>query len=580
MKKNEKLSAILNRDVLSKELNNDIPLSHISRYKYPLTYLLAEEGLKNVKEGDILFGLAALENQQKGSTFIADSIDYSLIKKDHKHFYYMPEVSQELMSPFLLQVEKDDNINSLLEELYKGLEKFISSEDISKIKKAIKDSAKRLMKQEVVVLGENENSSGFVEEMTSEELKEYDLYFNEDISVEKKSDDLDLVALKEMVLVLKGKMVSDFSIGFGFFGKVLPELKENGIDAFIFKVNKNKLSEIKLEKKENNENSNSDFKFGPVAASSYLIQAYNKKVRVEEVEFDDYFDGKKMCKDYYLEVSEKFFSEKDKFFVLTEGSVASAPNPKDNPFRNYDGSKMVKNGKAVKSAEVFSYEKEGKEYIQTRLYFVPYNPLELHLWHQDGEIVFGNNDSSLNSCSSSEDAISLVDSQNFLMRDNDKEDDFLGNRDKELPWSFSPAMIVAQNILNENKEDEEKESYYNIMTAQKHMNILRDVLMSLYGENTYTKIKECERIHFISWKYGQMKDLVLKLNKNTSDITKRLHLPTYIKEGKLSKEKQRGYFDEIAYKYFANQTLDMLQTFERVHKIGKGEIKVEDLDDK
>lgn len=562
--RNEKLSHILNREVLEEELQNTIPLKFISKYKYPLTYLLAEEGMKTIKAGDILFGLAALEKTTNDSTFIADAIDYSIILQENKHAYFIPEISQDLMSPFLLQMEEEDSLDSLMKELKEVLVDYVDETFIKALDKAVNKSFSRLLKEQITILGEREETDGFIEEMTKEELISYGMFFDTNITVEKKSDSLDLVALKELVLTLKGKEISETSIGIGFFGKILPELKNEGFDSIIFKIQGNLIKEIKTV--ERYQKDKRDFEFGPVAASCYLVQAYGGEVKSEEVTQEFYKEGIKTYTNKYFETNDNFFKDGDTYFVLTEGAVATAESPKENQFRYEGEGKVADNGAICKAAEIFAFRKEGKDkYCQTRLYFVPYKPSMLHLIHQDGEIVFGNNDMSLNSCSTRPNEISFLQRDKFIERDSKKQSDYNDKIDPEIHWSYSPAMLVAQ-MRTKGKID-----FTNIKFKMDQSEELRRVLFSVYNENSYTRFIELDNLAIQrSMYYGQMRPLLDQLTSNSTNITKRLYLPFYLEFGRLSFVKQIGYLDAMGVDYYMNNFKKMLETTEKIQKIKEG----------
>lgn len=488
----KKVSEILKRELSAEKDTEDYNNKVISSHFDKPSIVLREVGQKGIKSGDVFKideQISAVNQDREDLNFFYDS---RRAVGTYQFFPFTWKLGQELRSHFILKTEKTDNFDSMLDEIDGLIFNFLSIDDWTLLKNAIKQSEQRIRKNNIRFL-QPEVTMGELEKLTNKEIESYSIEgLDKTAVIDIRKDDHDLLSLKELISMLKGEEIHPLTIGPGFFAKYMPELLSLGVNAVVFKVTNNKLIDIKINK---TENQSKFLEFSPIDSSYALVEqfcSYNKK---------SFFS--KEVKDYKLG---SLFEKETKYYVVVDGCVAA---PEMGTPLSYES--LSVNKEKVPAGEVFLFEEAEGEIQNTRLYFVPYNYSKLHLVHQHGSVIFGNNDQSFNSCLKNEtDFFDDLTKESFL--------DKVEESDKIL---YDPAFLAAAMHMLPAGSDPE------ILLKPENQSLLFKAMGSLFEETNFTI--EYLMSEFLSIKESGF-ELIKAFVKNYSPLSKRFVLGKYFED--------------------------------------------------
>lgn len=379
----KKMSLLMNRELIASKDTEDYNLSVISKFFDKGSILLREIGQNGVEPGDVfrlIENMEAMEQKKESKVHLFDDDDLTW---KYRRFPFSIGLSQELRTHFILKTDKNDNFESLIDEVDGLISGFLSIQEWIKLKSLIKKAETRLSSKKYKVLNP-EKIIGNPIELSRQEAEQNGLDYNEKHVIDERTDGHDLLALKDLVSILKGEYVHPFSMGPGFFAKYMPEFKEEGIEGIIFKVSQNRLVEIKLFYKEE------DFfvDFSPIVAANCIVETYSFNMKPNPKK-NGALDKAYFAKD--------IFEHNTKYFVVVDGTVAI---PENKNVINYE--ELCRNTSSVDAGEVFLFSKPHADrngtHLATRLYFTPYDYSKLNLAFQHGSLIYGSNDQTFHSC--------------------------------------------------------------------------------------------------------------------------------------------------------------------------------------
>lgn len=439
------------------------------------------------------------------------------LNKDYEHWAFNNLVDRELRTHFILKTEALDSFDSLIDELDGLMPNFITVEEWNKLKMAISKGNERVAKNKLVFI-EPEVYLGKEMRMSDKEMLKYQIAASDLLKYDLRSDGPDLIALKELVSMVKGEKVHPLSVGPGFFAKYVSELMDEDIYGVVFHVEKDKLKRIKL--------------FTPPSVEKPLIKAQLKKW---DERYAPVTAAIALCTTMEKEFSslEKVFnSDKDKYFVVAPGRV-SGPML-SLPF-NYE--KVSFNDVQTLAGEVFLYQKLEDKSSATRIYFVPESYENFHPYHQHGSVIFGNNDQSYHSCALAPNASFAGTYQRNLRDDFYYQDEVLFDSGYYVYWvlKMHPEKLKLTDLL------EDKYQLPFIKASVNHFEetslILDELLKSTLFQFNYLKDSDEEWI----------KTLKENCFKKFAPLHKRWHLRQYLTDGVgLVLKRNLGMIDKIA----------------------------------
>jgi len=482
----KKLSEIVDRELIASKDTEDYNSSIVSGFFDKASISMREAGQISVEPGDVFkINEVAKAFAQNRKPNLENFNDISVVANYHS-FPFSIGLSQEMRTHFLLKTSKSDNFDSLIDEVDGLISKYLSINDWIKLKTAIKKAETRLFANKIKVL-KAEKILGVEQELSRAEAEDNGIAYNPSLKIDVRSDNHDLLALKELISMLKGENVHHLTIGPGFFAKYIPEIKELGYDGIVFKTEQNKLKEIKLSK--NDENMIVDF--SPIVAANIVINEYSYSINSK---------NKKVFhkKDIYTNNS--------RYYVVVDGCISA---PEDKRIVGYEA--LSKNTIAVKCGEVFLFENlEDKYEICTRLYFVPYDYSDLNLIHHHGSVVFGSNDQSMHSCVANPE-------EDF---DEDTHQYFLAWLGKNFKHMYDSCFVAA--------------TYHFLKKGEEPSNLVNDVNTELREKTFGSLFEETDfTIMYLIHEYIADDDLdkaalINMFLKNYAPLTKRFILGKYL----------------------------------------------------
>lgn len=531
-----------------------------------------EAGQKKIRPGDGVH----VEGAHK--FYLGVNTEYMEAKKalesgDYQDYPFCLALASELRSQYLLQTQRGDTFAGLMEVVEKNIGKFMSKSTWKKVKKAMDAAEERFSKQPLEFLEPMEGmEQGELRELSAAKMKQYKLkYFKrinekgeaegEDVplKVDVRFDNFDMVALKDLALILEGKKTFDyFSMAPGFFAKFMKELVAEGIDALVFKVDEvsNTLIEIKETKFYSDNNNERSIHFSPMKASIALIQA--AAVGVEEVRNGNPFFDK---------INYKFIEEKNRYYIVVDGTIAA--QRKEEYVLGYEGSAF--NEVRVACGEVFLFEnrpqadKDPIHPMLTRLYFSAYNPSLLHPIHQHGGVVFGNHDQSMHSCWDKE-----GDRLNVFALDNYKRHWYETIRNERvMSEAYSPAVTAARLHFLE----DQKRIVTQLFLEEKFDAVVFNMAMSLYEMSPFTMGRSFMNLQAYRPYKQRVFLMVLSLViSNYAPLSKRMLLKEYVDTGKASYKVQPTWYNKIAKDLEDSEVLEYVALhgkFDRIEELMK-----------
>jgi hypothetical protein len=399
----KQVSDMLKHEIKSEKDTANYNSLVISNFIDKASISLRDSGILEIKPGDVFRILNEIDavNFNRPSTpelFNLEGPNYDLNNYPFDH-----KLELEQRTKHILRTEALDTFDSLMDELDVYMPRYISMELWGKIKMAISKGNERVSKNNLIFLGP-ETIVGKEMKLSSKEMER--LGFSPDsgnLTYDLRPDGPDLIAMKELVRVLKGEDVEDLSFAPGFFAKYTHELNDEKIGALIFHVIDDKLKSIeefvfdhRRGKYELNDGMHEDNRFTPVQAVALFSRLMYDRVQ-------------KLDKEHLL----KEFKINEKYFFVFHGFISA---PKDNSHFGYESDPKL-NEEIIRSGEVYLVKKKSKDETTkekvllngkvveenydknmiTRIYFVPEKYGYFHPYHQHGSIIFGNNDYSYHS---------------------------------------------------------------------------------------------------------------------------------------------------------------------------------------
>jgi hypothetical protein len=533
-------------------------------------------GQKSSYYGDVIRSIVAHKTYLQTNT---DSVSFTIGLKDtnYKTFPFSQTVAGELRAKFILQTEKSDNYKKMIQTVDSLIINYISIQDWELIKNAMKKAEERIFKEELMFLNPTKSfEHGELQELTEKEADTFGITkMNEVIKdektgldvikdgkkifIDKRRDGHDLLSLKDLVLILENKKNFEYmSIGPGFFGKYMPELKEAGIDGLIFKSVDEKLTEIKVVRQFRNKYKQ-NIHFSPVKAALLLAQEYSMKITKEEFKYTDHTKGGIEIShlDYEFKgLTEDFIKQNERYYVLVDGMISSPSL--DKLVLDYEANSL--NTEQVPCAEVFLFENR-TNMMATRLYFTPYSPKKLHIVNQHGSVVFGNNDQSLHSCS----MLSKATKEEYYEYMKIFPEGMKGWENKNE--IYSPALVAA--LIHEVRTEH---NYPTDLFLDEYESVWNNVALSIYEMSYFTAYFEISKLALVHTMYSDpsVPALIKKMLSNYSPLTKRFLLKNYVNDGKCTEEIQDSWYNHLAEEkkdFESHKTNHMIAELSEIEKL-------------
>lgn len=487
----KKISELLKRELIAEKDTEDYNTSLISSYFDKPSLLLRESGQSKIKAGDVFKLHEVIQSKEQEREELNGFYDNQVAVSNYEYFPFSWKLGQEIRSRFILKTEKDDTFDKLMDEIDGYISKFLSIDDWILLKNSIKKSELRF-ENNVVNFLQPEKFLGVPVKLSNLDSKKQEINNPEfNFIIDQRKDSHDLLSLKEFLSIIKGDDVHPLTIGPGFFAKYMPEISANGIDSIVFKVYQNKLTEIKIVKKDDE---NPRLNFSPIKAAQSVIDLYC----IEEKK--GFFSTTKKYAD------DSILDEDLSFYVVTDGCVSG---PKEGFPLGYKS--MSKNELKIPAGEVFLIDTVGNEIQNTRIYFVPYSYQDLHLCHQHGSVIFGNNDQSFNSC--------VLDEKQFF--DENSILNLINKIKSNKKMLYEPAfMSVLVHYLP-------KGSTPDLILLEENQELLYKAMSSVFEETSFT-------INYLVEEYfsgnENFEKLLLKFLRNYAPINKRFLLGKYFED--------------------------------------------------
>lgn len=536
----KQISELLKRQLVAEKDTANYNTQVISNFIDKMTISLRDAGQKGINPAD---GFKIEEQINATLDKRDENVDlFDKNKEDSKNydkFAFSDVLERELRTHFILKTEALDNFEKLIDELDGLMTNFMPIQDWTLLKIAIEKGNRRLSQNKLKFI-EPEVFLGKESKFSESELQKMELTSPTGfLKYDLRSDGPDLLALKELVSMLKGEDLHPLTIGPGFFAKYMPEILEKQVTGLIFEVQENKLKAIKLFKEckflENVEgdtfNNHKRIFYGPIEAATlvsrtYGVESYQKqltpqtKANLFRRNNVDLFEGNK------------------KYYVVVDGCVGG---PKNGSPLHY--SEMSKNELAIDSGEVFLFEKKEKDIFSTRIYFVPYKYDEFHPIHHHGSVIFGNNDQSYHSC--------------ITDRQNEKGDDVSGHFYYPFRENFGYYDFAQNNLIMFQPSFVAAALHYlpkgskvfDVIYNNDNVNLFNRAARNVFEETNFIvpKIIEGGALTNFCKGSGVCDTLVSEILKNHAPLHKRWLLYQYLKDGAgLTLEKQEARYDKLA----------------------------------
>lgn len=528
-----------------------------------------EAGQKQSDSGDMI------RTEAFNDFFTSDKNNLSNYEKaissgEYKLYPFSMPFSLELRNKFVLKTEKSDSFESLYPKMKSLLLKYCTDDIIEKIDNAVEKAKKRLKNTKLSIINPMViKNNKKVRKLTDDEINALKLIQTKrsdvdiklekpDFFIEERNDDFDLVALKELIYILDGNNVDYFSIALGFFGKIMPELLNEGIDSVILKVIDEKLNTIQFVslKKEYFKNQEHCRDFSPVMASNMLIQSFGIKSEDKKI-ITSRATGKEMSIVEYT--MNDLFEENSKYYVLVDGCISVSSN------QNYlDYEENVLNNKRVFASEVFLFEKRPEGLMNTRLFFTPYEYNSFHFMHHHGGVIFGSSDQSMHSCLRKMDDIKNLE-KNILNLEWKESRDRSLNKELKTSYAYSPAMTAVRFHFFEIGD------YSDELMKPEFKHVLLNTISSLYEMFEFTLRLSFFRLKNTSILFNdfKIKTLFWELVKNYQPLTKRFLLKNYAEKNVLEYDSQPTWWDDTGFEHETVALLNAEASIEEMNLIEK-----------
>lgn len=519
-KNKNSLSSMLGRDVSPQKDPNNYNFDLVSKTRDKIAGMLMETGIETILNKDVITITGLSRNYLYDKM---DLYDINLAENigDYRLYNYNLVIENELRTKFLLQTESKDDFPEMYKELKEKLEKYLNKSELEKLDIAVKNGSKRL--HEEVKLSFLDPYQGLEEgnlrDLTKEEIKSNNFIkgLEEYPKVDDRSDNHDLLSLKELLLVLDGKDVEEYSIALGFFAKIMPELIKEDIHSVLIKTKNKKIIDLKFAKFV----SNKSMYYSPLKAGISLVENFLVTKNIETYRIGNR-DVTSTKFSNYQEILED-----EQFFVVVDGNIAIPSNEETLGY-----SENCINTIEKKCAELFLFKKDKS----IRIGFTPYNYNNIPLIHQHGSVIFGSNDQTYHSVSertSEEISQTMISKVQDLWNKNNKR--------FNLNEGNSPATIA---IMYKNKDEDP----INFFKERKNV---ENLIKSLNEESFSTLDIEMNSTFELNNIYNkeEFKSMVYSLIINLHPLSKCFNLKKYIEENSLDKLQLTNYYELAMTKY-------------------------------
>lgn len=556
----KKVSAMLKRDLAADKDTANYNSQVISNLIDKTSISLRDSGQKEIAPGDamkISEGIDSIIQKREVNEELFDhklEFNYDL---DHSHFSH--KLEQEQRTKHILRTEALDTFESLMDELDVYMPRFVSMDNWLKLKMAISKGNDRLATNNLIFIGP-EVYLGKEMRLSTKEMERLGFSLETgNLSYDLRPNGPDLLAMKELVRVLKGGIMEDLSFAPGFFAKYTHELSQSKIASVIFKTENNKLTSIEIFEITNDINrfevldeyrANCE-RFSPAKALCLLARKLSDTAGSQ--------DEKKLLES---------FKANEKYYLVFHGYISS---PNENNHFGYEKNPPL-NEKPISSGEVFLVKKVSDKILTTRIYFVPENYSHFHPYHQHGSVIIGNNDYSYHS---------TAQTKFFLYRSIFLKEMYVNN----LMAIFEPSFIFG--LVKKFPGVNDPEHYFSYYSTEEFTN----ALMNLYEETPLVfdfLIKGKMPSYFINHnlvnpptdeenlildkKEADATSFAMKhLVKNYAPLHKKWTLRQYLKDGSgIVETRVPGLVDDLATEAKGNQAMktiaEMAERFEKMKK--------------
>lgn len=548
----KKLSRLVKKELVSKKDTEDYNLNLVSEAVDKVLKLFMEGGQSEFEKGDYIKVFENIDAKIQGFENY-NEFEQSVEKDDYSLFPFSQAIESELRAMFLLQTSRKDTFKKLFEEFKELITKYTSQEDANLLFKAVITAETRIFKNQLLFPSPPQGyEQGLLRKLTDQEKKELNVI--EDFLVDERIDNHDLLALKELILIMQGKTVHSLSIGPSFFAKYMPEIKQLGYDGVLFKVVDDKLHSIKMAKLPVG-----NVSYSPVEAAMILF--FNEYRGFKEVPADP--DGIN-AKDYDTTTGNvprgQHIPSNNKFFVINDGCVA-IPSSK----LPYDFEIAAKNDTRLPAGEVFLFENIDGKVVETRIGFVPYRYNQLHVLHQHGSMIYGTNDQMFQSCYREP-----LDFAEDVVNDYKKwwhQKVQNGTQDGD---AFSPAVVAARLHWFPNDETGKVSDPTDILD-DKNRKILALAVHSVTEQTDFTRQWTLDTLHYYHMLYTRdIRKYIAEISEHEAPLNRRWFAKKYNENGVgITVEKQPTLYIKLAKQLTEDKNLQTFQLFLKLKHIDK-----------
>ena len=545
----DQLSTLLKRDLKATKDTDDYNKNLISESIDSILKVFMDGGLSSIESGEyIKINERIMQNIHNGDHF--RDLQESQEIESYSKFPFSEVVFSEIRAKYLLQTSLKDSFKSLMLDFEQISDEIISIEDKVVFQDAIKKAEERIFKNPLKFPAPPSGyEQGILRRVTEEERKENGVPAN--FLIDERYDNHDLLALKDLILLLKGEKISPISVGPSFFAKYMPEIKDLGYAGVLIECQNNFIKKIKLTKVPNG-----NIGYSPISAALQIV--FNKTF---EVEILAPVKGKKSVPFKIKNRIKDIFSNENTFFIITDGCVSFSSNKKPYEYESFSN-----NDSTLKSGEVFFFGKdENNKIVQTRICFVPYDYSALNIRHQHGSAVYGCNDQTFHSCYLQNSKISkqLIESYRTFWKN------LIDSKQKDYGDAFSPAVIAAR--LHNFLKEEDKISDPSEIFKEKNIIALNSAICSISEQTDFTRQWTLQTLDWENSGYSEdvLKEIE-KMSEHEAPLNRRWLLKKYLEDNSgLTTEKQPTYYIQLAEKLEQNKYTESFEILLKIQEMKK-----------
>lgn len=523
----KKLSTLVERELKAHKDTEDYNMDLVSEVVDKAIKVFMEGGQEAILPGDYIQVENKITSKIDGTKTDQDYTE-AVKTGEYEKFPFSSKVEAELRSIFLLQTSKKDTFKTLMEQMEHLSSSFFSPGQFQVLQSVIQKAEERIFKNPLIFPAPLEgNEQGLLRELTEGEAKEYNL--QSIIMVDERMDNHDLLALKDLVLMMEGKKVHPLAFGPSFFAKYLPELKQAGYDGVMLITDHGVLKSIKLTKLPV-----SNLRYSPVEAAAQVF--FNLMAEFKMSPAPEGSINKLKCE--ILKFDQYALSDSMKVYVVVDGCVAIPSNK--TPYA-LEG--VSKNDTRMKAGEVFVLEKIEKKPVLTRIGLVPYDYRPLHIFHQHGSMILGGNDQSLQSCYKEAEDFA----ENVINDYRQYWKEMVDSGVEPNGDAFS-AAVVAARINHFLKDKDGKETTEAQIFDKENKKALELAMHSISEQTGFTLFWTLQNLHYYHMIYsGTVRKEITKMVEFEAPLSRRWLAKTYIENGSgITVDKQPTFYVKLA----------------------------------